>query len=111
MFYFRNCSYFTSVSVSFLLLTLWKMTAKSERLLFNMLRFVVMMKINFGVFAGSLKSLAFAAPLVYAFFYDNYNVAEEIIIMIVEYYIISLVLTDYMASFLLQKNEGHSIAS
>lgn len=78
----------------------------------NMVHFVVLMKINFGVFTGSLKSLAFAAPLVNAFFYDdNYSVTEEIIIMIVVYYIISLVLTDYMARFLLQKNAGHSIAS
>ena len=62
--------------------------------------------IIFGVFTGSLKSLAFAAPLVNAFFYDNYIVAEEIIIMIVVYYIISLVLTGYMARFLLQKKAG-----
>lgn len=51
----------------------------------NMVHFVVLMKINFGVFTGSLKSLAFAVPLVNAFFYDNYIVAEEIIIMIVVY--------------------------
>lgn len=77
----------------------------------NMVHFVVLMKIIFGVFTGSLKSLAFAAPLVNAFFYDNYIVAEEIIIMIVVYYIISLVMTDYMARFLLQKKAGLSIAS
>ena len=54
----------------------------------NMVHFVVLMKIIFGVFTGSLKSLAFAAPLVNAFFYDdNYSVTEEIIIMIVVYYL------------------------